>query len=226
MRTPITTHVTLPKLLTLAFRGASAYMEAVVRHITPPRLEKLEIYLPNQLTFSIPCLLQFMNTTENLKFSHAEFLFSDERVCVEVYPHEEAKTSVLFIEVDCRHLDWQVSSVAQIFNALSQKFSAVEHLTFNHRVRSRSSEEHNEVDRTEWRRLLGSFINVKTLRIADGLVGEFSRCLRLDDGEPPLELLPELQELTVSGSGAVDDAFTQFIDARKNAGRTVTLNRR
>jgi hypothetical protein len=226
MRTPITTHVTLPNLLTLIFRGAGAYMEAVVRHITPPRLEKLEITLSNQLTFSIPCLLQFMNTTESLRFSRAGFLFSDEQVNVKMYPHEEAKTYALVIAVDCWHLDWQVSSAAQIFNALSQKISAVEHLTFEHEVHSRSSEEHNEVDRTEWRKLLRSFSNVKTLSVDDGLVRELSCFLQLDDGEFPLELLPELQELTFSGSGAVDDAFTQFIDARKNAGRPATLTRR
>jgi hypothetical protein len=225
VRTPITTHVTLPNLLTLVFDGPSAYMEAVVRHITPPRLEKLGIGFTNQLTFSIPCLVQFMNTTENLKFTRARFLFSDEEVDMEVYTHEEAtgKTYILSIEADCYHLDRQVSSAAQIFNALSQKCSAVEHLTFEHSVHLLSSEEHNEVDRTEWRKLLGSFSNVKTLRIADGLVGEFSRCLRLDDGGFPLEFLPELEELTISGSGAVDDAFAQFIDARKNAGRPVTL---
>ena len=223
--TPITTHVTLPNLLTLAFEGASAYMEAVVRHITPPRLEKLEIYFPNQLTFSIPCLLQFMNTTENLRFNRARFLFSDKRVEVAVYP-EEAKTCALIIDVKCWHLDWQVSSAAQIFNALSQIFLAVEHLTFEHRVHSQSSEQHNEVDRTEWRKLLGSFSNAKTLRIPNGLIGDFSRCLRLVDGELPLELLPGLQELTIMRSGVVDDAITQFIDARKNSGRPVTLIRR
>ena len=128
-------------------------------------------------------------------------------------------------DVYCWHLDWQVSSVAQIFNSLSQIFSAVEHLTLEHEVHSRSSEEHNEVDRTEWRKLLRSFSNVKTLRIDDGLVEELSRCLRLDDGELPLELLPELQELTYSGSGDTGDAFTSFIDARQNAGRPVTLTR-
>ena len=148
-RAPITTHVTLPNLLTLVFRGASAYMEAVVRHVTPPRLENLEIYFFNQLTFSIPCLLQLMNTTENLRFSRAKILFSDKGVEVVVYPHE-AKTSSIFIEIYCWHLDWQVSSAAQIFNALSPKFSAVEHLTFEHEVHIWSSgEEHDEVDRTE-----------------------------------------------------------------------------
>ncbi|KAN0109732.1 hypothetical protein V8E52_008979 [Russula decolorans] len=225
-RTPITTHATLPNLLTLVFGGASAYMEAVVRHITPPRLEKLEILFPNQLTFSIPSLLQFMNTTENLRFSSARFLFTEEQVDVEVYPHEEAKTYALFIMVDCWLLGWQVSSAAQIFNTLSQNFLAVEHLTFDYGVHTRSSEEHDEVDRTEWRKLLRSFSNVKTLSVDDGLVRELSCCLQLDDGELPLELLPELQELTFSRKSAFDNAFTQFIDARKNAGRPVTLTRR
>ena len=49
-----------------------------------------------------------------------------------------------------------------------------------------------------------------------------SRCLRLEDEEDPVEL-PELQELAYSGSGNANDAFTSFIDARRNAGRPVTL---
>jgi hypothetical protein len=114
--------------------------------------------------------------------------------------------------------------VAQIFHALSQMFSPVEHLTFVHNIHSQSSEEHNEVDRTEWRKLLRSFSNVKTLDIEDGLVGELSRCLRLEDGEHPLELLPELQELTYPGGSDADHAFTPFIDARQSAGRPVTLS--
>ena len=101
--------------------------------------------------------------------------------------------------------------MAHISNALSQGFSAVEHLTLEHEVHSQSSEEHNDVDRIEWRNFLEPFSNVKTLRIEDGLVDELSRCLRLEDGELPLELLPELQELTDFGS----DAFTPFIDAHK-----------
>ncbi len=126
------------------------------------------------------------------------------------------------LNVDCWHLDWQVSSVAQIFNALSQIFSTVEHLTL-YLVHSQSSEEHNEVNHTEWRKLLRSFGNVKTIFIDDGLVGELSRCLRLEDGEHPLELLPELQELTLEFGSNADVAFTPFINARRNAGRPVTL---
>ncbi|KAI0268569.1 hypothetical protein BGY98DRAFT_1101433 [Russula aff. rugulosa BPL654] len=149
--TPITTHITLPNLRLFQFRGVSAYLEAVICRITTPRLETLEIRLFNQLTFSVPRLLQFMNIV-NVGFNNAEFEFKDKEVNV-----------------------WGsfVSSAAQISNALSQAFSAVEHLTLN-----------------------TSYI---TLLVWDGLVEELSRCLRLEDGELPLDLLPELQELTYLG---------------------------
>ena len=134
--------------------------------------------------------------------------------------------AAFIIFVSCWHLNWQVSSVAQIFNSLGHLFPVVEHLTFEHTVHSRSSEEHNEVDRTEWRKLLRPFRNVKTLWIDNGLIEQLSRSLDLEDGEPPLELLPELQELTYSGSGNTGDVFTSFIDARQNTDRAITLFRR
>ncbi|KAF8496768.1 hypothetical protein F5888DRAFT_1907148 [Russula emetica] len=222
--TPITTHITLPNLCLFRFQGVSAYLEAVVCRITTPRLESLQIQFFKQLTFSVPRLQQFMNTTENLRFDNAVITFKDRQINV-VISFREADTFAFGVTVDCWHLDWQVSSVAQISNALSQVFSAVERLTLEHEVHSQSSEEVDGVDRIEWRNLLRSFSSVKILRVEDGLVEELSHCLRLEDGELPLELLPELQELTYLGSHDTGDAFTSIIDARQNAGRPVTLVR-
>ena len=138
------------------------------------------------------------------------------------FSHGESKEYSLGIVVKCCHLDWQASSMTQIFNSLSQIFSAVEYLSLQHDVHSESSEEHNEVDRTEWRKLLRLFSNVKTLRVQNGLFEYLSRCLELEDGEFPFELLPELQELRYYG-GDTGDAFTSFIDTRRNTDRPVTL---
>jgi hypothetical protein len=151
-------------------------------------------------------------------------MFKDKEIYV-LMSFRGAKAYVFDVRVDCWHLDWQVSSAAQISNALSQVFSPVEHLALEHKVHNQSSEEHNDVDRIVWRNLLRSFINVKTLGVEGGLVEELSDCLRLEDGVLPLELLPELQELTYSGSRDIGDAFTSFIDARQNAGRPVALIR-
>jgi hypothetical protein len=221
--TPITTHITLPNLRLFWFRGVSAYLEAVLCRITTPRLERVQIRLFKQLTFSVPCLPQFMNTAVNLKFDSPVIMFKDKFVHVGTFLRG-ANAYPMFVSVDSWDLDWQVSSVAQISNALSQAFSAVERLTLEHEVHSQSSEEQNDVDRIEWRNLLGSFSNVKTLRVEEGLVEELSRCLRLEDGELPLELLPELQEVIYSGSHDAG-AFASFIGARQNAGRPVTLVR-
>jgi len=221
--------IILPNLNFFRFRGVRTYLETLVHRLTAPRLEMLRIDFFNQLTFSLPRLLRFVDTsynTENFTFDCVKFKFSDEEVNVEMCLLAEAKMHVLkhalSIIVNCCHLDWQVSSAAQISNSLSTMFSAVEHLTLEHRPHDQSSEEHNEVDRTEWHKLLSSFSNVKTLDIADGLVEELSHCLESDDGELPLEMLPELQELTYFGSDDSTAAFTSFVEGRQNAGHPIT----
>ena len=218
--TPITTHITLSNLRVFAFRGVSAYLEAVVCRITTPRLEDLQIRFFKQLTLSVPRLELFTNTTEYLRLENPVIAFWDEQV---VMYFRDANKYPFIVGVYCWHLDWQVSSMAQICNTLSQAFSAVEHLVLRHNVHSRSSEEHNGVDRIEWRNLLRSFSNLKTLLVEDGLVEQISRCLRLGDGESPLELVPELQVLTYYGRRDTSDAFTSFIDSRRSTGRPVTL---
>ena len=223
MHTLIPACVTLPNFCSFMFQGDDVFMNALVHRISTPCLKSLVIPFLNQPTFLVPHFLRFMNPTGNFRFNHAKFKFFGESVCVDFYHHEAeiaAEWSDLRIYIGCWHLDWQVTAMAQIFNHTS---STVEHLSLEHNMHSWSSEEHNEVDITVWRQLLRSFSNVKTLRVDDGLVKELTRTLRLDDGKHPLELLPELQELTYPGSGDTDDTFASFIDSRQNAGRPVTL---
>lgn len=208
---PIITRVTLPNLRWFGFKGASAYLEALLPGITTPLLEKLQILYFNQLTFSATYLLEFMRSIENFRFSSAKFEFYDGGVAVGVYPCEGAKMYAFYMHVGCRHLDWQVACVAQIFNALSPVFSAVEHLKLEYEEHSLSLKAHNEVDPTQWHKLLRSFNNVVTLRVSDGLVPELSRSLKLDD-EKPLGLAPELKELECSAGGDTGNEFSSFIE--------------
>ena len=222
--TPITTHITLPVLRLFWFQGVSAYLEALVCRITAPRLKDLRIQLFKQLTFSVPRLAQFMNTTMNIMFNDVVIMFKDKQINLSMVSRG-GDMYAFGVTVGCGHLDWQVSSMAQVFNALSQVFFAVRRLTLRHDVHGQSSEEHNDVDRIEWRNLLRPFILARTPVVENGLVEQLSRCLRLENGERPLELLPELRCLLYyySGSGDSGDAFTPFVDARQNVGRPVTL---
>jgi hypothetical protein len=222
LHTPITTHITLSNLRRLDIRGISTYFESFLPQIITPRLERLCVEFVNQPRISVPHLLQFMRTAENLRFSNVDILFYHETVAVLVYPPIENASFNFYLEIPCEHLDWQVSSLAQIFRFLRPLFFDVIDLTLDYRKHDLSSEWHNQADSTHWRELLGSFKGVETLRVHKGLVAELSRSLQLD-GEPPLDILPELKEL-ICPLGTVDDnTFAAFIHDREVAGQPVSL---
>jgi hypothetical protein len=126
-------------------------LEAIICRITTPRLEQLTIQFFNQIMLSIPRLVQFLNTTESLKFDSVKLELSDKRVRVGSYLRESGVLA-FSMEVYGWHLNWGLSSMAQSSNELSQVFSAADHLSLEHKAHSQPSEEHNEVDRSEFRK--------------------------------------------------------------------------
>jgi hypothetical protein len=190
-----------------------------------PLLQGLGVNLFNQLSFSVPRLLQFIITTE-FRFSRARLLFYHEGVYMNLTNPlagtGRAWSNSFHTSIICRHLDWQVSSIAQILNDLRPLLPSVADLILDYREHTLSSEMHNEVDPTLWREILGSFRNVEILRVHKGLVGEVSRSLRLD-GEQSLELLPELKELVCPTGSVEDKSFAPFIRDREVAGQPVKL---
>jgi hypothetical protein len=220
---PVTIRVILPNLRWFGLRSTSTYMEALLPRITAPLLERLEAWFFLQLSLSVPRLLEFMSPLESLRFGSAKFHFLDNTVYLRVYPHFGAPTFSFSAGLWCKHIDWQVSFATQLFRTLRTVFSAVKHLTLEFQRSYRSSEMINDADRTQWRELLGSFSNVKILRVNEDFCRQISRSLQVVDGESPLELLPELEELQISQQHDAGDAFKELIDARKNAGHPVAL---
>ena len=218
----ILNHVTFPNLHWFSYWGVSAYLEALLPHIAAPLLERFRVHFFNQLCFSVPRLLQFTVAMENFRFRSVRLLFYHEAVAMFV----DVGTGIedFFMQVLCRHLDWQVSSMAQIFDTLGPLFSAVTELNLDCRTHTSSSQVHNQVDCTLWRKLFRSFRHVKTIRVNRGLIGEASHFLRLD-GESPPELFPDLKEL-ICPHGSVDDkTFAAFIHDREAAGHAPKLIR-
>jgi hypothetical protein len=210
---PIKTNVELPNLRYFTFKGASAYLEALVCGITTPRLEKFEIMFSNQLTFSLPRLLQFIRSAESLKFHSAEIEFSSVAIQVGVYPCDRGGKWAFRMDVDCEELDWQVSSVAGIFDELSQAFSTVEKLTLRIGKLSPDSEGRGEVVRTEWCRFLSSFGNVKTV-LVDNPLEELTRCFQLEGEELPLGMVPEPQNFMLQriSEESDEDEFDDMLE--------------
>jgi hypothetical protein len=129
------------------------------------------------------------------------------------------------MHIFCGYPNWQVSSVARIFTALSAVLSDVVDLTLGYSEQVSSSEWHYETNRTRWRALLRSFHNVKTLLVYEGLTRELSRSLRPVVGESCVDLLRELKELEYFTYWPASDAFSSFVEARQLVGFPVTLIR-
>jgi hypothetical protein len=218
--TQVITHVTLANLRMFTFGGVSAYLDGLLARISAPVLGVLRVRLLNQLTFTVPRLLQFMQTPENLVFKSVQLVFERDFVYLMAGPHWDLSTLTLWLQINCRHLDWQVSSAVQILGALSPVLSVVEQLTLRHGEHFPSSEWHNNVDRTQWRELLRPFSGVKTIRVESALVRELSRSLLSENGET---LLPKLKEFRYSGGRSVRDASARFIKERKAVGHPVRL---
>jgi hypothetical protein len=106
----------------------------------------------------------------------------------------------------------------------SALLSEVGVLTLDYREHTLSSGWHNQADHMLWRERLGSFRSVKTLRVHNGLIGEVSRSPR-SDGEPSLEILPELKELICPTTSIDDKIFALFIQERGEAGQPVSVIR-
>ena len=213
--------ITLPNLRWFVFNGVSAYLERLVAWISAPSLNIFQVDLFNQPSFSVPHLWRFMQTSENLTLSAVQVTFGAPSVSLHTVPGKW--DCPLLLQIGCRHLDEQVASAVQFFGTLSPVLSVVEQVTFSYEEHKQSSESHNNVDRIQWRELLRPFTNAKAIHVQDDLVRKIFRSLPSDDGEPPLELLPNLEEVGYSGGSDAQDAFTTFLNERQEAGYPVSL---
>jgi hypothetical protein len=213
---------TLPNLRWFAFTGVSAYLEGLVSRISAPSLSILRVYLFNQLSFTVPRLLQFMKTSENLTITPVHVNFGVRAVSLHAVPWKW-DDAPLELAVRCRPPDWQVSSQAavQFFHTFSPVLSVVEKASFSHH----QSSGWLNIDQSQWLEFLRPFTNVKTIHVQkqDDLVGKLFRSLQSDDGGPPLELLPNLEEVRYFGGLDALDAINAFVDARRVAGHPVNL---
>ena len=222
--TPITIQAILLNLRRFTFWGTIDYLDTLLPHMTTPLLQWLDVNFFYQLRFSAPHLLQFMITTEYLRFSRATLLFYHEGVFMVLDDPlaETGRVRWTSFHITCRHLDRQVSSIIQILNDLRPLLSSVADLILDYREHALSPELHNEVDPTLWSEFLGLFRNAETLCVHKGLVGDVSRPLR-SDGEQSIALLPELKELVCPIGSVEDKSFAPFIHYREVAGQPVTL---
>jgi hypothetical protein len=106
------------------------------------------------------------------------------------------------------------------------RLSVVKRLTLCYEEDDLSSWWHNKASGPRWSELLRPFTGVEVLHVAGGLIGQVSRSLQSEDGEPPPQLLPELTKLIYYKEGDPSDAFDSFVESREIAGSPITLTQK
>ncbi|KAI0245962.1 hypothetical protein BJV78DRAFT_216679 [Lactifluus subvellereus] len=134
VRTPITTHVTLPNLRRFIFRGVSAYSEGLLSRLTTPLLSLLEIIFFNQLTYTVTNLLEYMRRSENLHFNALRLNLTKGGIILTAKRRLGGGGRPFRMLIGNKYLDWQVASVVQIFDVFGPLLSTVEKLTLGYEV--------------------------------------------------------------------------------------------
>jgi hypothetical protein len=214
---------TLPNLRQFFFRGTATYLEGLVAWISAPSLSILHVNLFNQLLLMVPRLCQFIQSSESLIFRTIHVTFLEFFVSLIAVPWKWDTSLMLQLLCGPGHLGWHVASVVQFFGTLSPVLSVVEQVSLSYDEHYHPSAWDNNIDRSQWRELLRPFSNAKTIHVDDSLISRIFRSLPSDDGEPPLELLPNLEEIGYSGGSDARDALTRFLNERQLSGHPVSL---
>ena len=131
------------------------------------------------------------------------------------------------IRMVCRQLDWQIDGAAQI--CILARFG-VKALTLEsdfYESIMPTEWRNGEIDNATWHELLRSFVGVKELyiQVCCALSEDLSRSLEMNGVGLDRRLLPRLQALSYRLEiGHVNDMFSSFVEARRVAGRPVSLS--
>jgi hypothetical protein len=212
---------TLPNLRQFFFQGTATYLDGLVSWISAPSLSILRVNLFTQLPHTVPRLCQFIQSSENLTYTVVQVAFCVHAVSLRAFPWERGNP--LMLQIMWGNLDNQVASAVQFFGSLSPVLSVVEQVVLSYDEHYHSSAWDDNIDRSQWRELLRPFTNTRTIHVDDSLISRIFRSLPSDDGEPPLELLPNLEAVGYSGGGDAQDAFTRFLNERQVSGHPVSL---
>lgn len=182
--------------------------------VDAPLLVHVAIKFFNQLIFEVPQLSSFIGRAKMLKSSSEATIYSSQRgISISLtQPTDVDVHGQSHIEVSCKELDWQVSSLAQICDYTFPLLRGVEQLEI--RTDSFPPSGQNDMDISQWLELFHPFNGVKVLRMASTLGPTVASALHQATGEPTLRAFPALRGIQLSGT----ETFTpveQFISMYK-----------
>jgi hypothetical protein len=183
--------IVLPALTYLKYRGTSKYLDSFVARIDAPRLVDMDITCFSQPTMDTSQLGRFIERTEMQRsLSQAEIQIAAHAISISFTDSSWAATSTppsLQIQISCKQLDWQLSSMAQILDQCSHILWSVENVGIN-RDEPLSGQDDRKVNDERWPELIRGFSDAKDLRVAGVRLTDVLCALGLADGEEAADI--------------------------------------
>ncbi|KAF8483353.1 hypothetical protein DFH94DRAFT_689846 [Russula ochroleuca] len=230
-RPPPLTRSVLPVLSQLIFEGVSEYLDDLAARIDTPRLERLYIDFFNQIVFDTPQLVQFICRAQMLKIlEKARLTCSVDAARVMLSQQAPSYSPFIYVEVPCRELDWQISSLEQVFTLCLPPFSTLEDLYIDEDPDPdrKPDWQQDNIENSLWLELLNPFTTVKNLYISEEFVRRIVPALQELVGGRTTGLLPALQNVFLEGlqpSGSVQEGIGHFTAMRRATGHPVAVSR-
>ncbi|KAH9059959.1 hypothetical protein EDB87DRAFT_680655 [Lactarius vividus] len=214
--------VALSALVSLKYRGTSKYLDSLVARIDAPRLGNIDITFFNQPTMDTFQLGRFIERVE-MQTSLSQVNVRSSEHSISISFTDSSAVIPLRLQISCKQLDWQLSSMAQVCDQFSPFLFRVNNLRINKTQSSSEQDDNGE----QWLRLIRAFGGVTYLPVADELTTAILCALRLVEGEHTT-VLPNLRRLHIENPMAMNerswDALLSFIALRSRSGHPVQVN--
>ena len=227
---PPLTLVVFPNLTHLVFHGDSDYLEDILSQIETPMLNQSDFYFFNQLEFDTPLLGHFIRRTETFMATHtARVEFDRWSIRLTLFGQGDMANNdrvALQLEISCKQLDWQLSSVAGVLNSFLSSLPALKSL----QIAGPHYHWEGEAEVIQWREFLHLFTPVRKMTLETEYAIRFVMPpLQELSEEGETEVLPALQNIFLwnhnwQSSDPIKGVIEQFIATRQLYGHPVTVH--
>ena len=227
-RPPPLTRAVIPVLMYFSFKGDCEYFDDLITCIDAPRLNDLSIILFHDIVFDTPRLIQFISRTPTLEaFENARIVFRDRAACVK-FSSQTPGYGSLKVEISCRELDWQASSLGQICTSCLPPFQvSMSEVLYIYLEPFSHPHWQDNIENTLWLELLHPFTGVKNLYLSKEFAPLIVPALQELIGDRTAEVLPTLQNIfleELQQSGPVQEGIEKFVSARQFSGHPITVS--
>ena len=225
-RSPPSTRSVLPILTRFRFKGVAEYLEGLVARIDAPRLSHLNIALFNDITFDTPQFIQFISRSPTSReFEKSHFTIRNRDAGLR-FSSQTSGNGNVYVEILCRGLDWQLSTLEQVCTSCLPPLSMLEDL-YTYEDRDSQPDWKDDIENGLWLQLLHSFTAVKNLHLSEELARRIGPALQELVEDRTMEVLPALRNIFLEGlesSGPVQEGIGKFVAARQVASHPIAVS--